>query len=93
MSSYDLPNRWLQRTWMQEHLVKMISAYVAISSAFAGTVFPGFIPWSAIVPSSIGYILMIFFLLRGPAKWNNSNTRDYLAVLPGSRTFPISPTP
>jgi uncharacterized membrane protein len=77
MSSYDaarnfLPQRWLQRSWMQEHLVKMISAYVAISSAFAGTVFPSFMPWSAIVPTSVGYILMIFFLVSGPSNWITS---------------------
>lgn len=86
MSGYDLarnflPKPWLQRTWMQEHLVKMISAYVAISSAFAGTVFPGFMPWSAIAPTTIGYTLMIFFLVRGPKKWNKSNAEDSLRIV------------
>lgn len=61
LSLYDLlrnvtPLSWLSRTWLQEHLVKMICAYVAITSAFAATVFPQFMPWSAIVPSVLGLI-------------------------------------
>jgi uncharacterized membrane protein len=97
MGSYDLarnflPIRWLQRTWMQEHLVKMLSAYVAISSAFAGTVFPSFMPWSAVAPTSIGYILMIFFLVRGPAKWNRSAARKS-TFTSGEQTLPAAPAP
>jgi uncharacterized membrane protein len=97
MGSYDLarnflPKRWLQRTWMQEHLVKMLSAYVAISSAFAGTVFPNFMPWSAVAPTSIGYILIIFFLVRGPAKWNRSAAAKP-PLMSGERTLPASPAP
>ena len=97
MGSYDLarnflPMSWLQRTWMQEHLVKMLSAYVAISSAFAGTVFPNFMPWSAVAPTSIGYLLMIFFLVRGPAKWNRSSARES-PFASGERTLPALPAP
>jgi hypothetical protein len=44
MSGYDvlrnfLPSVWLKRVWVQEHLCKMMGAYIAITSAFAGTVF------------------------------------------------------
>jgi uncharacterized membrane protein len=95
MGSYDLarnflPKRWLQRTWMQEHLVKMLSAYVAISSAFAGTVFPKSMPWSAVAPTAIGYILIIFFLVRGPAKWNRSVACES-PLMSGERILPASP--
>jgi hypothetical protein len=74
MSLYDLsrnflPAKWLRKVWMQEHLVKMISAYVAISSAFAGTVFPMYMPWSAIIPSTVGYVLIALFLIQGPRRW------------------------
>ena len=76
-SSYDLlrnllPSAWLRKVWVQEHLVKMISAYVAITSAFAGTVFPRFMPWSAIVPSVVGYSVACGFLLVGRRAWSGS---------------------
>jgi len=78
-SSYDLlrnllPSAWLRKVWVQEHLVKMISAYVAITSAFAATVFPRFMPWSAIFPSAVGYSVACGFLIAGPRAWTRSRT-------------------
>jgi uncharacterized membrane protein len=69
-----LPAAWLGRVWRQEHLVKMIGAYIAISSAFAGTVFPGLMPWAAIIPSCAGMTLSITFLARGPRQWLRHET-------------------
>jgi uncharacterized membrane protein len=71
MSGYDLlrhvlPRAWLKRVWVQEHLVKMMSAYIAIASAFSGTVFSRFMPWAAIVPSVLGLAVICGFLLTGP---------------------------
>jgi uncharacterized membrane protein len=74
ISGYDLLRNlllleWLKKVWVQEHLVKMLSAYVAITSAFAGTVFSRFMPWAAIVPSVLGTITMCGFLVVGPRAW------------------------
>jgi uncharacterized membrane protein len=71
MSGYDLlrhvlPLGWLKRVWVQEHLVKMMSAYIAITSAFSGTVFSRFMPWAAVVPSVLGLAVICGFLLIGP---------------------------
>jgi hypothetical protein len=71
VTTYDisrnfLPTTWLRRVWVQEHLVKMIGAFSAVSSAFAGTVFPGFMPWSGILPSAMGSLLIVMFLWRLP---------------------------
>jgi hypothetical protein len=71
MSGYDLlrhvlPRAWLKRVWIQEHLVKMMSAYIAIASAFSGTVFARFMPWAAIVPSVLGLAAICGFLLTRP---------------------------
>jgi uncharacterized membrane protein len=68
ISLYDLlrnvmASSWLARTWIQEHLVKMIGAYIAITSAFAATVFPQLMPWSAIVPSALGLITARGFIV------------------------------
>jgi uncharacterized membrane protein len=76
-SLYDLarnvlPKDWLQRVWRQEHLAKMSAAYIAMTSAFAGTVFPTYLPWSAIAPSVAGIVAIVAFLLRGPRSWNKS---------------------
>jgi hypothetical protein len=77
VSSYDLlrnvlPIEWLRRTWVQEHLYKMMSAYIAITSAFAGTVFAAYMPWAAILPSVIGTWVSVGFLIAGPRAWKGS---------------------
>jgi hypothetical protein len=74
ISGYDLlrnvlPLAWLRKVWVQEHLVKMMSAYIAITSAFAGTVFASFMPWAAIIPSLLGMAVICGFLLTGPRAW------------------------
>jgi uncharacterized membrane protein len=79
VSTYDLlrnilPVAWLRRTWVQEHLYKMMSAYIAITSAFAGTVFAAYMPWAAILPSAIGTMVWIGFFIAGPRAWKR-NTR------------------
>jgi len=79
VSTYDLlrtilPREWLKRTWVQEHLYKMMSAYIAITSAFAGTVFPNHMPWAALLPSVIGTTVTLSFLIAGPRAWRR-NTR------------------
>ncbi len=80
ISVYDLlrnilPLSWLKRIWVQEHLVKMMSAYIAITSAFAGTVFPRFMPWSAILPTVLGTAVSCGFLLAGPRAWKRSSQK------------------
>lgn len=83
-SSYDLlrtiiPITYLRRTWIQEHLLKMIGAYIAISSAFAGTVFPHQMPLAAILPSAVGETVALVFLVIGPRAWTSGRDRK-LAV-------------
>jgi len=77
VSSYDLlrnvlPLSWLRRTWVQEHLYKMMSAYIAITSAFAGTVFAAYMPWAAILPSVVGTMVSVGFLIAGPRAWKGN---------------------
>jgi uncharacterized membrane protein len=61
---FTFPARWLQTTWIYEHLFKMIGSYTAVVSAFAGTVLVGWQPFSQIAPSAIGTIVMIAFAIR-----------------------------
>jgi len=74
ISSYDLlrnvlPVPWLRKLWIYEHLYKMMSAYVAITSAFTGTVFVRYMPWAAVVPSVAGFAVIAGFFVAGPRAW------------------------
>ena len=80
ISGYDLlrnvlPKEWLKRVWVQEHLVKMMSAYIAITSAFAATVFARYLPWAAIVPTFLGTAVSCGFLFAGPRAWRRSRRK------------------
>jgi hypothetical protein len=88
VSGYDLlrnflPDAWLKRVWVQEHFVKMMSAYVAITSAFAGTVFARYMPWAAIVPSIAGTGVTCGFLIAGPRAWRRSMERQFATASRG----------
>ena len=50
--------------WIYEHIVKLTGSYFAIFSAFVGTVFPKWQPFSQIIPSGLGVIIMLYFVLR-----------------------------
>jgi uncharacterized membrane protein len=85
VSTYDLlrivlPLPYLRRTWVQEHLYKMMSAYIAITSAFAGTVFPHFMPWAAILPSAVGWIVILAYLIAGPRAWRPTHRRQAVTL-------------
>jgi len=60
---FALPNRWLAKSWFYEHLIKMMGAYTAIVSAFSGTVFARWQPYSQMAPSIIGSAAMIGFIV------------------------------
>ena len=59
---YLIPAAKYKRTWFYEHIVKMIAAFSAITSAFTGTVFPNYQPYSQFLPSIVGTLLMIGFI-------------------------------
>lgn len=68
VSAYDLsrtwlPMRWLKRVWVEEHLYKMMAAYIAVVSTAAGTILPRYMPWAALVPVMLGYAVMIGYLI------------------------------
>ncbi|MEO6684372.1 MAG: hypothetical protein ABIN24_00340 [Dyadobacter sp.] len=70
VTGYDLSKgfisiNFLKKTMMYEHSYKMISALSAILSAFSGTVFPDYKPYSQFLPSVAGmiYIIITFILL------------------------------
>jgi hypothetical protein len=67
VTCYDLckiffSQRLLQKSSGYEHVYKMVSAFSGITSAFTGTVFPQYQPYSQFLPSVIGlaYIIVTF---------------------------------
>lgn len=60
---YFIPKEKYGTIWLKEHIVKMIGAFSALLSAFAGTVFEEYQPHSQYLPSVLGNILIIYFLI------------------------------
>jgi uncharacterized membrane protein len=50
------------RLWLYEHILKMISTFSALLSAFSGTVLPKFHPYSQFLPSVFGGLLAVAFI-------------------------------
>jgi uncharacterized membrane protein len=60
---YLIPARYYRNGWLYEHIVKMVSAFSGLLSAFSGTVFPQFQPYSQILPSVLGTAIYIGFMI------------------------------
>lgn len=60
---YLIPKRNYQNMWLYEHIFKMIGAFTALLSAFSGTVFEDYQPYSQFSPSVLGTILQIGFIV------------------------------
>lgn len=60
---YLIPSTKYQNLWLYEHIMKMVSALSGIASAFTGTVFPQYQPYSQFLPSTIGTVIAIGFMI------------------------------
>ncbi len=65
VARYSIPAELYKhrKIWLLEHIVKMMSAFGAIASAFAGTVLPNFQPYSQLLPSLVVTLGMMYFLV------------------------------
>lgn len=55
---------FLHRIYLYEHIVKLVGAFSAISSAFLGTILPNYQPYSQLIPTILGFIIIIFMCIR-----------------------------
>jgi len=55
---------WLSRVWLNEHIVKIISAFIGLVSAATGNLWPSYGAISQLGPSVLGFILVALFLQR-----------------------------
>jgi hypothetical protein len=65
---YFIPKAAYANVWLSEHIWKMISAFTALLSAFCGTVFPQYQPYSQFMPSVFGSLLAIGFVIAAYRK-------------------------
>lgn len=69
MVAYDLSRNCCQTGWWRyEHILKMISAWSGLLSAFCGTVFPRYQPYSQFLPSVMGSLIAAGFIIRSAKK-------------------------
>jgi cell shape-determining protein MreD len=59
---YLIPKKKYKSLWLFEHIFKMIGAFSALLSAFTGTVFYNYQPYSQFLPSVFGILLQIGFI-------------------------------
>lgn len=60
---YFIPTSRYGGLWFYEHIFKMIGAFTALLSAFSGTVFNNYQPYSQFLPSVFGTVLQIGFIV------------------------------
>jgi hypothetical protein len=65
---YLIPKSHYKNLWLYEHILKMVGAFSAILSAFSGTVFEDYQPYSQFLPSTIGMLIAIAFMIYYPNK-------------------------
>jgi hypothetical protein len=63
LGRYLFAKKTYQNIWMYEHILKMVSAFSALLSAFTGTVLPQYHPYSQFLPSVFGSVIALVFML------------------------------
>lgn len=57
--------RFMMKSWLNDHIVRMISSFGGLLCAAAGNLLDkSYQPWSQLVPSLIGYGLIIYFIIK-----------------------------
>ncbi len=59
---YFIPVSKYKGLWLYEHIYKIIAAFTALFSAFVGTVFPQYHPYSQFLPSIFGTSMAFIFM-------------------------------
>ncbi|MEM7329104.1 MAG: hypothetical protein AAF437_10210 [Pseudomonadota bacterium] len=59
---------WVRKSWLNEHIYKMIGSHGALLSAAGGNLALAWQPWSIFLPTTISFILIALFILRHPLR-------------------------
>lgn len=63
LGRYLIPKETYGKLWLYEHILKMVSAFSGLLSAFTGTVFPQYQPYSQFLPSVLGSFIALGFMV------------------------------
>lgn len=63
LGRYFIPTKTYGNLWIYEHILKLVSAFTGLLSAFSGTVFPQYQPYSQFIPSVSGTLIAICFII------------------------------
>jgi len=63
LGRYFIPTKIYANLWIYEHILKMVGAFSGLLSAFSGTVFPQYQPYSQFIPSILGTLITIGFMI------------------------------
>ncbi len=63
LGRYFIPTKTYANLWIYEHILKMVGAFGGLLSAFSGTVFPQYQPYSQFIPSILGTLITICFMI------------------------------
>ena len=63
LGRYFIPAKLYGNMWLYEHILKMVSAFTGLLSAFSGTVLPQYQPYSQFVPSVLGTLTAACFII------------------------------
>jgi uncharacterized membrane protein len=77
LGRYFISAKTYKNVWIHEHILKMVSAFTGLLSAFSGTVFPQYQPYSQFLPSMLGTLAAICFMIyvSGRRKYVNVNLK------------------
>jgi len=65
---WAFPRRWHRAVWPYEHVYKLVCALFAMLSALVGNVVRFAQPWSQLLPSVLGMIVIVGFFIRMPRR-------------------------
>lgn len=71
---YLIPSKSYKALWLYEHIYKMINAFTALLAAAVGTMLPNYKPYSQLLPSIFGTLLVIGFMVYFYRKRNVRQT-------------------
>jgi len=63
LGRYFVPKAKYGNLWLYEHILKMVSAFSGLLSAFTGTVLPEYQPYSQFLPSVLGGLIAVGFII------------------------------
>lgn len=61
---FIFPQRWHEHLWRYEHSYKLLSALFGMLSALVGNVIRLWQPWSQLIPSAIGILVISYFFFK-----------------------------